>query len=199
MNNQQPKNNTIKSIFQQTQFCPFRIQLELKVNAYVLKQKLTHALLELKKEESRNLNPYHQLAVSFIKIIKKAHAVYFIAPAIQEAVEELYLKEFKNIDELKEDIAKLLFRIYFSQGEHKVYDYDDKKIYNDKNCQLLFDKGVCVSDEWLNQLISCLILRSTKEDKKLMLLTPDWLWVKGYNIFFELIQLNNSTTKNPNE
>lgn len=149
-----------------------------------LKQVTKARDLEVRKIES--VNPFHPIIESVIDILNKTYPSAFRSPAIQECMNDLYFKEFKSFEELKEDIAKILFRIYFSKGADKVYDSLNKDYYDDIKCQALFDNGIYIPEEWLHQFIRCLCLRSSNEDMVLHNLTPEWLWPRCFSLLMEL-------------
>lgn len=134
-------------------------------------------------------NIVHEIAVNFLELFYNAYSMCFISDSIKQAVKDIYNKEYETTDELEEDIAKLLFRVFFSQGEDKVYDYNKPEFYNDKKCQVLFDNGIYIPKEWLEQLVKCLVIQSPKEDMLLHNLTPEWMWAKVFRLLMELYQL----------
>ncbi len=149
--------------------------------------------IKTQQDTDTSTNPFNEIKEAFIKVIKEAYKIYFIAPAIKESVKDFLDKDFTSIDELKEDMSKILFRIYFSEGKDKVYDYNDKLKYDDAKCQALFDNGIFIPEEWLHQLVRCLVIKSAEEDMKLHNLTPEWLWSKCFRLLMELYQLTNQS------
>lgn len=139
------------------------------------------------------VNPFNEVAKTFAQLLKEAYSVYFIAPAIKESMNDFIKKEFESMEELNSDIAKLLFRIFYSDGSYKVYDYNNKNYYNDINCQRLFDRGIYIPEEWLHQLVKCIVVQSPDEDLKLHKLTPDWMWDKCFRLLSEMYLLTKQT------
>ncbi len=136
------------------------------------------------------------IARDFLVLIRKAYGEYLPFPAISDSMIDMLNKNYTTQEELREDIAKLLMRIYFSQGRNKIYDLKKQATYNDLKCQALFDKGIFIPEAWLNQLIECLSVKSAKEDMKLHDLTPKWKWEKSYSFQMELYQLTNQFIQN---
>lgn len=155
-------------------------------------QKQIEALSRIKEVELRFVkkpNIVHEIAVNFLELFYNAYSIYFISESIKQAVKEIYNKEYETKDELEEDIAKLLLRVFFSEGKDKVYDYIKPEFYNDQKCQALFNNGIYIPKEWLEQLVKCLVIQSPKEDMRLHNLTPEWMWAKVFKLLMELYQL----------
>jgi hypothetical protein len=143
--------------------------------------------IELQFIEKPNI--VHEVAINFLELFYNSYSIYFISESIRKAVKEMYQKQYETTDELEGDIAKLLFRVFFSEGKDKVYDYNKLEFYNDKKCQALFDNGIYFPKEWLEQLVKCLVIKSPKEDMLLHNLTPEWMWAKVFKLLMELYQL----------
>jgi hypothetical protein len=166
--------------------------LDIKINLLEkeLKQMMKAREIEVRKIES--INPFHPIIESVIEIFNKTYPLAFRSPAIQECMNDLYFKETKSLEELKEDISKILFRIYFSKGDDKVYDCINRDYYDDTKCQALFDNGIFIPEEWLHQFIRCLFMHSASEDMLLHNLTPEWLWPRCFPLLMELYQLTQT-------
>ena len=150
------------------------------------------------KNEQAVLNHLQKMIIqNFIHIINKAYPVTMTAPSMVVAMNDLKIKKHKSMDELRDDISKILFRIYFSEGIDKVYDFYKKESYDDKKCQALFDNGIYLPEEWLEQLMRCLFIKKAEEDMILHNLTPEWLWSHCFRLLIELYELTKQqlTTK----
>jgi len=166
---------------------------DAKLKALAIEEERIQKAKEVELNKIKNENPFFDIVQSFTAVVKKAYPLHTHTYSIGKALEEFKTKTFLSVDELKEDIAKILFRIYFSEGIDKVYDIKKKNYYNDKKCQSLFDNGIFIPEEWLHQLIRCLVLRSAEEDMKLHDLTPEWLWSRCFRLLMELYQLTNQS------
>ena len=130
---------------------------------------------------------------NFSIAIHKAYPFIKSSPAMASVMNDLKRKTYKNMEELREDLSKILFRIYFSEGEYKVYDFYKKEYYDDKKCQALYDSGIYISKEWLDQLMKCLFVKKAGEDMALHNLTPDWLWSHCFRLLIELYELTKQS------
>ncbi|CAN5448308.1 hypothetical protein BH10BAC1_BH10BAC1_05940 [soil metagenome] len=166
---------------------------DAKLKALATEEERIQKAKEAELNKIKSENPFFDIVQSFTGAVKKAYPLHTHTIAISKVLEEFNAKTFLSVDELKEDMAKILFRIYFSEGKDKVYDFNKKNYYNDLKCQILFDNGIFIPEEWLHQLIRCLILRSAEEDMILHNLTPEWLWSKCFRLLMELYQLTNQS------
>lgn len=154
-----------------------RTVLIILVNKRTRYLKHEHAILKMLQK---------MIIQNFIHIINKAYPVIMTSPAMVSVMNNLKWKNHKSMEALREDISKILFRIYFSEGADKVYDFYKKEYYDDRKCQALFDNGIYLPEEWLNQFMKCLFIRRAEEDMILHNLTPDWLWSHCFRLLIEL-------------
>ena len=165
----------------------------------------TATLTKLLKETMQNkekefsklieLNPFVKIIATFNEVIKKVHPQAHQSITIQKRIQELYTNPYTTMEELTEAISQVLFRVFFSEGATKIFDFFDENHYDDRMCQKLFDKGVYFPKEWLEQFIICLIKKSPSEDMRLHKLTPDTLWHKCFDLIMELCHHTKQSIK----
>ncbi len=146
-----------------------------EIQAFAGKVNEASNLLKEEAEESRRQN---EVIAQFKALIQKCHPDESQTPVIQESFKLLEKIDFKSISELRDEFDKILFQIYFSKGENKVFDLNDEKYYDDVKCQQLFDHKIYIPENWLDQFMRCLKEKNAGEDMILHNLTPGWMWPK---------------------
>lgn len=170
--------------------------IELHREIDTLGEKLKSVSLQLEKHKAkiREWETVVEAIFEFRKIIQVVFPEEFKTPVIQTQFELMH--ENETITELKESIATILFILYFSKGEDKIFDLQNNDFFDDEKCQKLFDQEIYISENWLDQFIRCLKEKNANEDMILHSLTPDWMWPKCFRILLELYTLTQESFKN---
>lgn len=149
--------------------------------------------IKKKKKEHDDL----LLSASMFKLfIHKCYPKEIHSDLLKALWDQFNCQEIESMDELRDIIGAILFRIYFSKGEDKVFDLNDPDFYDDEKCQRLYDQEIFIPANWLDQFIRCLIKKNAEEDMILHNLTPEWLWPHCFTLLLELYKLTAESIKN---
>ncbi|MBI3518068.1 MAG: hypothetical protein HY062_01755 [Bacteroidetes bacterium] len=172
--------------------------VELEAELEDIGQRLGTAKLKMDKikRESQMHKKLHIAPCLFKLLIYKCYPKEYNSPLIENALKGLHEREFKNVEEVRDFIAAILFSIYFSEGEDKVFDLQNPDFYDDEKCQALFDQEIYIPENWLDQFINCLIMQDANEDMILHNLTPEWLWPRCFRLMMELYKMTDEAIKN---
>ncbi|MBS1636840.1 MAG: hypothetical protein JST26_13065 [Bacteroidetes bacterium] len=190
MKNIQIKNFHIPTFLLET------LQLENEINETELIIAHLSAKMNRLKEEAEMLEVINETIHQFQSLIPKAFPQIHNNPVAKEMIEELHIANFESFDELMELMAEILFRIFFSEGEDKVFDPKNPKYFNRKKCELLATQGIFLTAKWMSQFVRCLNAKDAKEDMILHNLTPEWLWPRCFRLMMELYKLTGEAIKN---
>lgn len=190
MKNIQIKNFHIPTFLLET------LQLENEINETELIIAHLSAKMNRLKEEAEMLEVINETIRQFQLIVPKAYPQIHNNPVVKEMIEELHIANFESFDELMELMAEILFRIFFSEGEDKVFDPKNPKYFNRKKCELLAAQGIFLTAKWMSQFVRCLNEKDAKEDMILHNLTPEWLWPRCFRLMLELYKLTGEAIKN---
>ncbi|MCC6837243.1 MAG: hypothetical protein IT234_01780, partial [Bacteroidia bacterium] len=140
--------------------------IELEVELEDIGQRLKAAKLKMEKikKESQVHEQLHLIPSLFQLFIYKCYPKEYDSPLIQNVFKELKAEKFKSIEELRDFIGAVLFCIYFSEGEDKVFDLQNPDFYDDEKCQKLFDQEIYIPENWIEQFMTCLVMRDANED-----------------------------------
>lgn len=185
--------NILKKNFHIPTFLLESIQLENEISATEkLLEHLSKKMTRL-KEEAQMLDVINETIKQFQTILPKAYPQLSNNPVAKEMLENLHLANYESFDDLMELIAEILVRIYFSEGEDKVFDVKDASFFDRKKYQSLAAQGIFIPEEWLEQLVRCLSAKSANEDMLLHNLTPEWLWPRAFRLMLELYKLTEES------
>ncbi len=145
------------------------------------------------KEEAQMLDVINETIKQFQLIVPKAHPEIKDNTVVKEMIEELHIANFESFDELMELMAEILFRIYYSEGEDKVFDKKYKEYFDRKKCQMLAAQGFFITEKWMYQFVRCLNAKEANEDMILHNLTPEWLWPRCFRMLLELYKLTQES------
>lgn len=148
------------------------------------------------KEEGKMLDIINETIKQFQLIVPKAHPEINDNPVAKEMLEELHIANFESFDDLTALMAEILFRIYFSEGEDKVFDKQDADYFDRKKCQALVANGIFLTEKWMGQLARCLHEKKAEADMLLHNLTPEWLWPKSFKMLLALYKLTQENINN---
>ena len=187
MKNIQIKNFHIPTFLLET------LQLENEINE--TEKLIAHlsAKMTRLKEEAQMLDVINETIKQFQLIVPKAHPEIKDNTVVKEMIEELHIANFESFDELMELMAEILFRIYFSEGEDKVFDKKYKEYFDRKKCQALAAQGFFITEKWMCQFVRCLNAKEANEDMILHNLTPEWLWPRCFRMLLELYKLTQES------
>jgi len=175
--------------------------IELEVELEDIGQRIDAARLKMEKIKSdRQVHENLHIVPSLFKLlIHKCYPKEANSPLMEKALKGVHKREFKNIEELRDFIAAILFSIYFSEGKDKVFDLENPDFYDDEKCQALFDQEIYIPENWLDQLIRCLVMQDAKEDMILHNLTPEWMWPKCFKLLLELYSMTKESINQKNK
>jgi hypothetical protein len=169
------------------------LQLESEINE--TEKLIAHlsAKMTRLKEEAQMLDVINETIKQFQLIVPIAYPEISDNSVVKEMLEELHIANFESFDELMELMAEILFRIYFSEGEDKVFDKKYKEYFDRKKCQALEAQGIFITEKWMGQLVRCLNAKEASEDMILHNLTPEWLWPRCFKLLLELYKLTQES------
>ncbi len=165
-------------------------QLKAKEISY-LENKLSLAKQEKQEISVKliRLEKYHNIVDDFCSVISKAYPEPFKKLSNAGLITKLYQKEYETFSAFKKDLAEILYRIFFSEGKDKLYDFKDVSFLNQKHQDKLFQQGIYISDAWIHQFIACLSEKALVKNIVLQQLTPEWLWTRTLRLFIHLSEL----------
>lgn len=172
------------------------LQLEVEINETEKLIGDLSAKMTRLKEEAQMLDVINETIKQFQAILPKAYPQIDSNPVVKEMIEELHIANFESFDELMEMMAEILFRIYFSEGEDKVFDKKYVEYFDRKKCQRLAAQGIFITEKWMGQLVRCLNAKDANEDMILHNLTPEWLWPRSFRMLLEIYNLTKESINN---
>lgn len=172
--------------------------IELEVELEDIGQRINAARLKMEKIKSdRLMHEKLRVVPSLFKLlIHKCYPKEASTPLMDNVLKEIPERKFDSITELQDFIAAVLFAIYFSKGEDKVFDLQNPDFYDDEKCQALFDQEIYIPENWLDQFIRCLVMQNANEDMILHNLTPEWLWPRCFTLLIELYNMTQEAINN---
>lgn len=145
------------------------------------KQEISFKLIRLEK--------YHTIVNDFSAVISKTYTEPFKKLSSTGLINKLYQKEYETLSEFKTDLTEILYRIFFSEGKDKIYDFNDLTFLNQKHKDKLIQQGIYISNAWISQFITCLSEKALVKNILLQQLTPEWLWSRTLRLFINLSEL----------
>lgn len=150
------------------------------------------------KAQSQVIDCINKSIQHFQSIVPKAYPQVTQLPVVKSMLEELPVADFESYEDFKNLLAEILYRIYFSEGEDKVFDKSDADVFNETKCLALIQQGIRIPDQWLEQFVRCLTLNNAEEDMLLHTMTPEWLWPRCFRLLLELYNLTKETITKKN-
>lgn len=172
------------------------LQLEEEINLLGLLTANVNQKMEKLKEQSQMLDVINIAIKQFQIIVPKAYPKEAGMPVVKFLLSELHIQNFDSLREFKEQLAEILFRIYFSEGEDKIFDPADVDFFDSEKCELLAAQGIRIPQKWVNQFLRCLNAKEAVEDMILHNLTPEWMWPKTFRLLIALYELTQESIKN---
>ncbi len=141
------------------------------------------------RSKSIRLYEYHLVADDVQQIIFNAYPEAYKKLSDTGLFNQLYQKEYETFADFKIDLTGIFYRIFFSEGKDKIYDFNDLSFFNHKHQLKLVRQDICISDAWINQLVACLTSKSMAKNIALQQLTPEWLFARTLRLFVYLSKL----------
>jgi hypothetical protein len=174
------------------------LQLENEINALgELTQHLEQKMEKL-KEQSQMFDIMNEAIKQLRIIIPNAYPKEAATSVIQSMMNDLDIKNFESYREFKFELIELFFRLFFSEGEDKIFDTSDSDFFDGKKMDALIAQKIDIPDQWLNQFILCINVKHPNEDMILHTITPEWLWPKCFRLLLELYKITEESIKNTN-
>lgn len=145
------------------------------------KQEISLKLIRLEK--------YHTIVNDFSAVISKTYPEAYKKLISTGLINKLYQKEYETLSEFKTDLTEILYRIFFSEGKDKIYDFTDLTFLNQKHKDKLIQQGIYISNAWISQFIKCLSEKALVKNILLQQITPEWLWSRTLRLFIYLSEL----------
>lgn len=136
-----------------------------------------------------------KISEAFLPLFQKTFPAAEQNHVIQKMLLELKPENFKSLEELTEFIHEILMRQFYSAGERRVYDANDRLFFDLINYNALKTKQYVLNHEWTAQFIKCLLSNSAYEDIKLHILTPDWVFMKAAALLMNLYEMTGAQLK----
>jgi hypothetical protein len=175
------------------------LQLEQEINLLGLLTDNVNHKMEKLKEQSQMLDVINEAIKQFKIIVPKAYPKEANMPAVKFLLSDLPIQNFDSLFEFKEQLAEILFRIFFSEGEDKIFDPADIDFVDYEKYLSLMAQEIQMPEEWADQLLICLNAKNANEDMLLHNLTPEWMWPKTFRLLIALYELTQESIKNKNE
>jgi hypothetical protein len=159
-----------------------------------LENQLTLAKQERESIQRQSIRLYHyHLIVDDIQvIISKAYPEAYKKLSETGILNQFYQKEYETFASFKSDIEELFYRIFFSEGKDKIYDFKDLSFCNQKHKTKLAQQDILISGAWISQLVACLDSKSLSKNITLQQVTSEWLFSKTLRLFIALSELTRN-------
>jgi hypothetical protein len=130
--------------------------MERKIKRIEKEQKIAEAERDKEITSLSKIMPLLPVVKSFSRLLRATYPNECSTPAMSQALMDFNTIPYLEMEHLETDISVLLMRICYSDGEHKVYDWEDVTYYNDLACSKVLDAYVLFQERWVKALIQFL-------------------------------------------
>lgn len=171
------------------------LQLENEINETEKLLAHLNAKMTRLEEESKILVLIMEAIKQFQVIVPIAYPQVENNRVVKQMIADLHMANFTSIKDLMELMRGILFRIFFSEGEDKVFAKTDPAYFDWKKYKAITRNGIFIPRKWMQQLVICLNAKDANQDMILHNITPEWLWPCSFRMMIELYKLTGEAIK----